>query len=90
MYFSHYTPCPLCGQGWIFKHKNWQYENEYRFIADTKEEYIYLPIKAIYFGMNASDDDIKLIKSLVKDDTVKFYKMESDKNNLFNLIAEII
>lgn len=40
--------------------------------------------------MNASDDDIKLIKSLVKDDTVKFYKMESDKNNLFNLIAEII
>ncbi len=24
MYFSHYTPCPLCGQGWIFKHKNWQ------------------------------------------------------------------
>ncbi|MEI0581091.1 DUF2971 domain-containing protein [Brachyspira pilosicoli] len=72
------------------KHKNWKYENEYRFIADTKEEYIDLPIKAIYFGMNASDDDIKLIKSLVKDDTVKFYKMKSDKNNLFNLIREEI
>ncbi|WP_297285084.1 DUF2971 domain-containing protein [uncultured Brachyspira sp.] len=72
------------------KHKNWQYENEYRIIADTKEEYIYLPIKAIYFGMNASDDDIKLIKSLVKDDTVKFYKMKSDKDNLFNLIREEI
>ena len=72
------------------KHKNWKYEKEYRIIAYTKEEYIYLPIKAIYFGMNASDDNIKLIKSLVKDDTVKFYKMESDKNNLFNLIAEII
>ena len=72
------------------KHKNWQYENEYRIIADTKEEYIYLPIKAIYFGMNASDDDIKLIKSLVKDDTVKFYKMKPDKNNLFNLIREEI
>ena len=72
------------------KHKNWKYKKEYRIIAYTKEEYIYLPIKAIYFGMNASDDDIKLIKSLVKDDTVKFYKMESDKNNLFNLIAEII
>lgn len=72
------------------KHKNWQYENEYRFIADTKEEYIHLPIKAIYFGMNSSDDDIKLIKSLVKDDTVKFYKMKSDENNLFNLIRKEI
>ncbi|ANN64348.1 hypothetical protein SZ47_04615 [Brachyspira hyodysenteriae] len=72
------------------KHKNWQYENEYRIIANTKEEYIYLPIKAIYFGMNSSDDDIKLIKSLVKDDTIKFYKMKSDENNLFNLIAEKI
>ena len=72
------------------KHKNWKYENEYRFIADTKKEYIYLPIKAIYFGMNASDDDIKLIKSLVKDDTVKFYKMKSDKNNLFNLTSKKI
>ncbi|MCZ9838467.1 hypothetical protein OFQ52_00070 [Brachyspira hyodysenteriae] len=49
-----------------------------------------MSIKAIYFGMNASDDDIKLIINLVKDDNVKFYKMESDKNNLFNLIPKEI
>ncbi|MEI0524603.1 DUF2971 domain-containing protein [Brachyspira murdochii] len=72
------------------KHKNWKYENEYRIISYNTEEYIYLPIKAIYFGMDASDEDIKLIKSLVKDDTIKFYKMKSDKNNLFNLIREEI
>lgn len=72
------------------KHKNWQYENEYRFIADTKEEYIYLPIKAIYFGMNASNEDIELIINLVKDDNIKYYKMNSDKNNLFNLIPKEI
>ncbi|WP_222103817.1 hypothetical protein, partial [Brachyspira hyodysenteriae] len=69
---------------------NWQYENEYRFIADTKEEYIYLPIKAIYFGMNASNEDIELIINLVKDDNIKYYKMNSDKNNLFNLIPKEI
>lgn len=40
--------------------------------------------------MNSSNNDIKLIKSLVKDDNVKFYKMESDKNNLFNLIPKEI
>lgn len=72
------------------KHKNWQYENEYRFIADTEKGYIYLPIKAIYFGMNASNEDIELIINLVKDDNVKFYKMESDESNLFNLIREEI
>ncbi|KLI43819.1 DUF2971 domain-containing protein [Brachyspira hyodysenteriae] len=72
------------------KHKNWQYENEYRFIADTKEEYIHLPIKSIYFGMNASNEDIELIINLVKDDNIKYYKMNSDKNNLFNLIPKEI
>ena len=70
------------------KYKDWKYEYEYRIIADTEEKYIYLPIKAIYFGMNAEDENIALIASILKSKygtRIPLYKMKPKESNLYNL-----
>ena len=77
------------------KHKNWEYEAEYRIISYDVEK-ITLPIKAIYYGKEMSDEDIELIKKIVKDkNTLEFkkidlYRIETKEGNLFKLEANKI
>ena len=68
------------------KHKNWYYEKEYRIISYDNLDFIELPIKSIYFGMNASDEHINLIKKLIKDRDIKLYKMKPNIKNLYFLL----
>lgn len=72
------------------KHKNWKYEKEYRIITYESYDFINLPIKAIYFGINTDINHINLIKNFIKDKDIELYKMKPDENNLFKLIPEKI
>lgn len=72
------------------KHKNWKYEKEYRIITYEDYDFINLPIKAIYFGMNADISRINLVKNFIKDKNIELYKMKPNENNLFELVAERI
>ena len=66
----------------------WKYEKEYRVITyDVKK--IMLPIKAIYFGKEMEDHDIKLIMKLFtnKKSNINFWKVQVAKDNLFKLYA---
>ena len=49
-----------------------------------------MPIKAIYFGMNADISRINLVKNFIKDKNIELYKMKPNENNLFELVAERI
>ena len=72
------------------KHKNWKYEKEYRIITYEDYDFINLPIKAIYFGMNADINHINLVKNFIKDKNIELYKMKPNENNLFGLIKDRI
>ena len=72
------------------KHKNWKYEKEYRIITYEDYDFINLPIKAIYFGMNADINHINLVKNFIKDKNIELYKMKPNENNLFELIKDRI
>lgn len=72
------------------KHKNWKYEKEYRIITYEDYDFINLPIKAIYFGMNADINHINLVKNFIKDKNIELYKIKPNENNLFELIKDRI
>ena len=72
------------------KHKNWKYEKEYRIITYEDYDFINLPIKAIYFGMNADMNHINLVKNFIKDKNIELYKIKPNENNLFELIKDRI
>lgn len=68
------------------KHKDWQYENEWRMISLEKEDknelyYDNMEISKIFFGMKCEDSNIKLITKLLKDRMeIIFYKMTQGDN----------
>lgn len=68
------------------KHKDWQYENEWRMISleeENKNELYYdnMEISKIFFGMKCEVSNIKLITKLLKDRTeIIFYKMTQGDN----------
>lgn len=72
------------------KHENWKYEKEYRIITYEYYDFINLPIKSIYFGMNADINHINLVKNFIKGKDIELYKMKPNENNLFELIPERI
>ena len=47
-------------------------------------------ISAIYFGLNCSDDNTKMIRKILKDQNVDFFKMEKDPRNIYKLVERII
>lgn len=76
------------------KYNIWEYENEVRLIhydPEHTEDFKELPlpehsIKAIYFGINCSDEDKNQIKDIVGDD-VELYQMEFDTHNAYKMRA---
>lgn len=85
-------------QGFLDKHKDWKYENEVRLVyfnPNNEESHIGLPlsngskIAAIYFGLRCSDKDKKLIKTILKDQNIRFYQMRHNPQNMYQPIAEI-
>lgn len=72
------------GEIYLRKHKKWEYESESRLIhLDIESEekyYTNLKLREIIFGLEANQDDINLIKNIVKNaynmTNIKFYKME--------------
>lgn len=87
--------------GFATKSKEWSYENEVRLIdynpnIETPYYGIALDadscIESIYFGFRCENSTINTIKALFKykTDTPKFYKMELDKNNVYQMICREI
>lgn len=74
----------------------WKYENEVRLLnvnVKGKGEHENIPIpnavEAIYFGVNCSDDDIKMIKNVMSNKTnVTFYRMVKD-DKCFGKIKDV-
>lgn len=70
------------GKTYFTKNLDWQHENEWRLIAksenlkDGHKLFDFFKLKSITFGLETSDEDKKLIQSLVKG--CKFYQMVCD------------
>lgn len=78
----------------LTKSNDWSYENEVRLLqykpkqGALREQYklsVNTKISAIYFGCRCSEANIQIIKKLLKDSNVKFYKMEIDYSNVYKL-----
>ncbi len=82
--------------GLCTKQGEWRYENEVRLICYMPdEENLFVPlkiddksyIKAIYFGINCPQHDIDTVKKILFGKHIKYYKMESDTENIYKLKA---
>ena len=80
------------------KEKKWNYEHEVRLIAfmpETKSQFDAIPmgdycnIDSIYFGIRCKDTTVMTIQKLLRKYglNVKYYKMKSNPNDIYNLIA---
>lgn len=78
----------------ITKSNDWSYENEVRLLqykpkqGALREQYklsANTKISAIYFGYRCPEVNIQIIKKLLKDTDVKFYKMEIDYSNVYKV-----
>ena len=81
-------------QAFLTKSIDWSYENEVRLLqycpknGETRVQYSLSPktqIPAIYFGYRCPDADIQVIKKLLENTDVKFYKMDIDYSNVYKL-----
>lgn len=73
----------------LVKDKAWRYENEYRMVyydRNKKEDYYVVPlsllglrIAKIYFGINCSNSNKKLVQELVQGKNVEFIELVNDK-----------
>lgn len=78
----------------LTKHKDWSYENEVRLLQyqpkDATNHVQYrlsekTVINAIYFGYRCPEANIQVIKELMSGRNIKFYKMEIDYSNIYQL-----
>lgn len=60
------------------KHKNWEYEKEWRIITHNTENKIILPIREICFGLGMNEDKKRLIKKYIQ-------KLNKNHIGLWNL-----
>jgi hypothetical protein len=68
----------------------WTYEKEWRLIVENGSQQMPYPgqIKAIYFGLNTTNNNIKIIKSILING-VRFYKAKV-KDNFYKIEYEEI
>ncbi len=77
------------------KHKDWEYENEVRlltYLHHIEGDHYSIPVDegskivAVYFGLKCPDEDISQIKRILcYDPGIRFYKMEKDYSDIYNL-----
>lgn len=81
------------------KDHSWKYENEVRligYIPSAGSFYSSIPmgsfckIEAIYFGVRASEQNIATIKQILKNENVKYYKMSSSPDDIYNITAKAL
>ncbi|MBQ8646456.1 MAG: DUF2971 domain-containing protein [Bacteroidales bacterium] len=80
------------------KFHSWKYENEIRLVSyqpDVSGYFSSIPldqyshIECIYFGYRCPVKRIATIKRILSDKPdIKFFKMESDQSNIYNLVAK--
>lgn len=98
--FDMNSPSINTDQALCTKLSDWAYENEVRlitYVPDKDGFYISIPldkestIEAVYFGYRCSDETIKTVKNaLAKYSGIQFYKMNSDYNDIYRLMAKPI
>lgn len=78
----------------LTKDKIWEYEHESRillFDPSKQENFVSIPfgnharITDIYLGMRFSPDNVRFMKSLIKDSGIKLHQMKEDENYAFKL-----
>ncbi len=73
------------------KSKHWEYEQEWRHIVEQGDKLYPWPaaLTSIYFGCKADMSDINLVKSIIADINVKYYKAELYKEEFGIYFKEI-
>lgn|GEM_PF-3257466 len=64
------------------KSKHWEYEEEWRHILEVGDQ-LYpwpAPLKAVYFGCKVEMQDINLVKKVINNSDVKYYKADLNKS----------
>ena len=81
-------------KAFITKSQDWSYENEYRLLqykpkqGELREQYKLsenTKVVAIYFGHRCLESDIQIVKGLLENTDIKFYKMEIDYADVYHL-----
>ena len=70
------------------KHKDWEYEKEYRILSHQDDDFITLPITAIYLGKDISDSNKLIIHWLCSSRNIPVYQYIADPKNMFTLIID--
>lgn len=73
------------------KSKHWEYEQEWRHIVEQGDKLYPWPaaLTSVYFGCKADMSDINLVKSIIADINVKYYKAELYKERFGIYFKEI-
>ncbi len=83
--------------GFCSKYKDWEYESEVRLISyapTSVGEHIYIPmgkhchIEAIYFGLNSSERNKKIIKKILEGKKVEYYNMKIEDEEYLRMSFE--
>lgn len=76
----------------LTKHKNWSYENEVRLLQYKPQDGALrvqyklcdrTKVSAIYFGYRCPEESIQIIKELLSESCIRFYKLEVDYSDVF-------
>lgn len=73
------------------KSKHWEYEQEWRHVVEQGDMLYAWPatLTSVYFGCKAEMPDIHLVKSIIADSNVKYYKAELYKGKFGIYFKEI-
>lgn len=89
-----YKPQIATSEALLTKDKIWEYEHESRillFDPSKQENFVPIPlgnharITDIYLGMRFSPDNVRFMKSLIKDSGIELHQMKEDENYAFKL-----
>lgn len=74
-------------EGFIIKDKAWEYENEWRLLRPSTEEFVNMPaVSAIYLGALISDENKRILMQIAEEKGIPVFQMVIDRGE-YNLHA---
>lgn len=70
---------------YAFKHKDWEYEEEYRIFSHQESDFLSLPISRIYLGKDIIQENESKIRNICQNKKILVDKMHVNNNDIFKL-----
>ena len=70
---------------YAFKHKDWEYEDEYRIFSHQDNNFLSLPINKIYLGKDIIQENESKIRNICQNKKIPVDKMHVNNNDIFKL-----